>query len=127
MSYSNYEKLLNMKKSTSYKVAKATGIAPSTLSDWKNGRSVPKADKMRLIADYFGVDISKLVGDDVDLSEISLTDEEERKTSPCFPSHSIHCFSSSSGMFCRLLILEATPSLHHSFLLLMWVYSSFTS
>ncbi len=77
MSYSNYEKLLNMKKSTSYKVAKATGIAPSTLSDWKNGRSVPKADKMRLIADYFGVDISKLVGDDVDLSEISLTDEEE--------------------------------------------------
>lgn len=72
MSYSNYEKLLNMKRSTSYKVAKATGISPSTLSDWKNGRSVPKTDKMKLIADYFGVDVSKLVGDDIDLDDIEL-------------------------------------------------------
>lgn len=76
MSYSNYEKLLNMKNSTSYKVAKATGIAPSTLSDWKNGRSVPKTDKMKLIADYFGVDVSKLVGDDIDLDEMTLASEK---------------------------------------------------
>ena len=36
-------------------VAKATGINPSKFSDWKHGRSSPKADKLKLIADYFGV------------------------------------------------------------------------
>lgn len=79
MSYSNYEKLLKMKKSTSYKVAKATGIAHSTLSDWKNGRSVPKTDKMKMIADYFGVEIERLVGDDIDfgLSEVAFDGEHE--------------------------------------------------
>ncbi|MBE6538707.1 MAG: helix-turn-helix domain-containing protein [Ruminococcaceae bacterium] len=79
MSYSNYEKLLKLKRSTSYKVAKATGIAPSTLSDWKNGRSVPKTDKMKLIAEYFGVDIGHLVGDDIDFdySEFNMENEAE--------------------------------------------------
>lgn len=76
MSYSNYEKLLKMKNSTSYKVAKATGIAPSTLSDWKKGRSVPKTDKMKLIAEYFGVDIDTLVGSEVDLGEAFIADDE---------------------------------------------------
>lgn len=76
MSYSNYEKLLKMKNSTSYKVAKATGIAHSTLSDWKKGRSVPKADKMKLIADYFGVDIGCLVGGEIDFDCVPVTEEE---------------------------------------------------
>ncbi|MBQ8005548.1 MAG: helix-turn-helix domain-containing protein [Clostridia bacterium] len=80
MSYSNYEKLLKIKNTTSYKVAKATGIAHSTLSDWKKGRSVPKTDKMRLIADYFGVEIERLVGDDIDfsLSEVALEEPDSR-------------------------------------------------
>ena len=65
MSYSNYERLLRLNNTTSYKVAKATGIAHSTLSDWKKGRSVPKSDKIVLIADYFGVDVSELLGGSV--------------------------------------------------------------
>ncbi len=68
MSYSNYEKLLKIKNTTSYKVAKATGIANSTLSDWKKGRSVPKTDKLRLIADYFGVELERLLDKNVDFS-----------------------------------------------------------
>ena len=74
MSYSNYEKLLKMKNSTSYKVAKATGIANSTLSDWKKGRSVPKTDKMKLIADYFGVEMERLLGEDVDFAFSEIDD-----------------------------------------------------
>ncbi len=77
MSYSNYEKLLELKKSTSYKVAKATGIANSTLSDWKNGRSVPKADKLKMIADYFGVEMSCLVSDDFGYGCISFPEKEQ--------------------------------------------------
>lgn len=77
MSYENYEKLLKLKNSTSYKVSKATGIAPSTLSDWKNGRSVPKADKLKLIADYFGVGIERLVGNGIgsDAPETLVSDD----------------------------------------------------
>lgn len=59
--YKNYAKLLKKHKTTSYQVAKATGVAQATLSDWKSGRSTPKIDKLMKIADYFGVDVSVLI------------------------------------------------------------------
>lgn len=43
-------------------VADAVGITRSTFSDWKSGRSEPKADKMIRIAEYFGVSYSYLMG-----------------------------------------------------------------
>ena len=63
MDYSTFDKLLKMNKTTVYKVSKATGIASSTLSDWKRGVSVPKMDKMKLIAEFFGVSLDYLSGD----------------------------------------------------------------
>ena len=42
-------------------VSKATGIARSTLSDWKSGRSKPKVDKLVKIADYFGVPVTVFI------------------------------------------------------------------
>lgn len=65
MSYANYEAILKMKNITSYKVSKATGISPSTFTDWKNRRSAPKADKIKLIADYLNVTMEQLLGDDL--------------------------------------------------------------
>lgn len=55
--YSKFNILLEKNNITTYKVAKATNIAQSTFSDWKNGRSTPKADKLKKISDYFGVKI----------------------------------------------------------------------
>lgn len=55
--YKKYEKLCVERGKSSYQVAKETGIAQSTLSDWKNGRSRPKLDKLAILADYFGVSI----------------------------------------------------------------------
>ncbi len=55
--YSKFNLLLEKNNITTYKVAKATNIAQSTFSDWKNGRSTPKADKLKKISDYFGVKI----------------------------------------------------------------------
>lgn len=43
-------------------MSKETGIPQSTLSDWKNGRYTPKADKMLKIAEYFDVPLEYLVG-----------------------------------------------------------------
>lgn len=62
MSYKIFEQLLKMNKTTVYRVSKDTGIAASTLSDWKNGRSHPKTAKMRLLADYFGVTLEYMTG-----------------------------------------------------------------
>ena len=55
--YEKYQNLLNRDKVTSYQVSKCTGISETTLSDWKSGRSKPKADKLKKLADYFGVSI----------------------------------------------------------------------
>ena len=61
MSYQYFEQLLKMEGSTVYRVSKETGISASTFTDWKNGRSVPKADKLKKIADYFGVSLDYLM------------------------------------------------------------------
>ena len=65
MDYARFEALLEAHHTTVYRVSKATGIAPSTFSDWKNGRSTPKADKLRRIADFFGITTDSLFGSEV--------------------------------------------------------------
>lgn len=59
--YEIFLKLLTEKGVTAYKVGKETGIASSTFTDWKTGRSVPKQEKLQKIADYFGVSLDYLM------------------------------------------------------------------
>lgn len=62
--YEIFERLLKQHNVTPYKVAKATGISTSTLSEWKNGSYTPKADKLQKIADYFNVTVDYLLGNE---------------------------------------------------------------
>lgn len=55
--YEKYETLRDKKGITDYRVAADTGITKSTFTDWKSGRSKPKVDKLKILADYFGVPI----------------------------------------------------------------------
>ena len=57
MEYEKFEKLLQENKVTPYKVAMDTGISPSILSYWKTGRSKPKLEKLKILADYFHVNV----------------------------------------------------------------------
>lgn len=59
--YEKYLKLITEKGLTSYKVGKETGIARSTFSDWKSGKSKPKAEKLSKIAKVLGVTIEELI------------------------------------------------------------------
>lgn len=59
--YEKYIKLRNEKGVTDYRVSVETGITKSTFTDWKNGRSEPKLDKLKKIAEYFGVDVGYFV------------------------------------------------------------------
>lgn len=64
MSFQIFEQLLQERQTTVYRVAKSTGIPASTFTDWKNGRSVPKTEKLRKIAAYFDVPLDYLLGGD---------------------------------------------------------------
>lgn len=57
MYYQCLENLLKINNMSVYRLSKETSISASTFTDWKNGRSVPKADKLKILADYFNVDI----------------------------------------------------------------------
>lgn len=60
--YERFEIILAQKGIKASHVAKATGIPPSTFTDWKKGRSKPKADKIKKIADYLNVNKDWLEG-----------------------------------------------------------------
>lgn len=55
--YEKYVELRNKKEVTDYRVAMDTGIPKSTFTDWKNGRSKPKTEKLKILADYFEVSV----------------------------------------------------------------------
>ena len=59
--YEKYVELRDKKGVTDYRVAMDTGIPKSTFTDWKNGRSKPKTEKLKTIADYFNVSIEYLI------------------------------------------------------------------
>ena len=59
--YEKFAELLEKNNKTAYQVSKETGIPQSVLSDWKRGRSKPKAEKLKILADYFGVSIEYLL------------------------------------------------------------------
>ena len=62
--YEIFEKLLKERGITAYRVSKDTGIPTSSLTDWKKKRSKPKFKNMKILADYFNVPISYLLGEE---------------------------------------------------------------
>lgn len=81
--YEIFEQLLQKNGVTAYKVSKETGVTQSTLSDWKRGRSTPKSDNMKKIADYFGVSVDYLMTgkDEPKEMALELTARDERDIS----------------------------------------------
>ena len=55
--YEKFERLVKARGISTYRVAKDTGLSTTVFSDWKSGKSKPKVDKLKKIADYFGVTI----------------------------------------------------------------------
>jgi transcriptional regulator with XRE-family HTH domain len=62
VSYERYAALRDSKGMTDYAVAKQSGIGKSTFSDWKNGRSSPKNEKIERIAEVLGVSLLAMLG-----------------------------------------------------------------
>lgn len=61
--YEKFEQLLQEKGVTAYSVSKETGVATSTLTEWKKGTYTPKVDKLMLIAAFFNVPVDYFLND----------------------------------------------------------------
>lgn len=55
--FEKLDTLLKARGITAYRLAKDLEMTPTVFSDWKSGKSKPKANKLKKIADYFGVTI----------------------------------------------------------------------
>lgn len=62
ITYEKYAEIRDRKNLTDGKVAEMAGFGRSTFSDWKSGRSNPKADKLQKIADALDMDYFDFVG-----------------------------------------------------------------
>ena len=59
--YEKLEALLKERNMTPYQLSKEVDIAQSSLSDWKTGRSHPKVEKLKILAEYFDVPITYFI------------------------------------------------------------------
>lgn len=69
-----YERYVQLRNSMNLKdadVSRETKIAKSTFSDWKNGRSEPKNDKLQKISDFFGVKIDFFLDNNADYDKFT--------------------------------------------------------
>lgn len=58
--YNNYKRVRDLMGMKDSQIAAQTGIPRSTFTDWKQGRSCPKIDKMQKIADVFQMPIDAI-------------------------------------------------------------------
>ena len=57
----NLVKYMTMNDKTQTDVARFLGISVASVNDWINERTYPRMDKVQLLAEYFGVNISDLL------------------------------------------------------------------
>ena len=78
--YERYKKLLDEKGLKNSDVSRGTGISNMTLSDWKNGKTVPKTSTMKKIAEFLDVSVDYLTcGKEVNNKEMARIDIELSK------------------------------------------------
>lgn len=56
-SYKKYSELRDLHNMTDYAVAQKSGVSTATLTNWKKGNYRPKYEKLKAIADLFGVSV----------------------------------------------------------------------
>ncbi len=59
----NISRYMERKGVTAKQMCADLNIASATLSDWRNGKTYPRIDKIEMMANYFGCDKSDLVED----------------------------------------------------------------
>lgn len=92
-SYSAYEKIRDAKGLRDGSVARIAGITRSTFTEWKAGRSHPKAEKLIKISDALGVSLQELASGELKppLPTIEISLDEINRISPPGSSYEARC------------------------------------
>lgn len=59
----NLQRLRHLKNISMTELAEVIGVSQSTISDWENGKKMPRSGSIQKIADYFGVPKTELLLD----------------------------------------------------------------
>lgn len=62
----NLNNIMQKKKKSQADIVRDLKLGQSTVSSWMLGIKYPRIDKMQLLADYFGVSITDLVGEEAE-------------------------------------------------------------
>lgn len=65
--FARIKALMDSRNITAYRLSKDLNISRSTISDWKSGKTTPKAESLSKIADYFDVPLTYFYADDIDV------------------------------------------------------------
>ena len=69
MAFDNIFEIMKERGLTAYRVLKDTGISQASIADWRKGRSKPKIDKLKILAEYFGVSLASLTGESNEIDD----------------------------------------------------------
>jgi repressor LexA len=72
----NLMRYLNLSEKTQKEVAAVINVSPGTFNDWIKCRVYPRMDKVQLLAEYFGIQVSDLV-DDVNIAKDIVSDKDQ--------------------------------------------------
>lgn len=59
--YYKYRAFADARGVTDYRVSQDTGLHNVVFSEWKSGKSQPKQDKLKKLADYFNTTVDALI------------------------------------------------------------------
>jgi transcriptional regulator with XRE-family HTH domain len=95
--YDIFDKLVKLNNINANKVSKDTGIPYSTFSDWKAGRSTPKYEKLKKIAEYLNVSVEYLNGEEPEeKQQYYLNDETARIAQEVFENKDLRLLFDAS-------------------------------
>lgn len=85
-SYRNLEIIMREFNEKPFHIAQIIGVSPSLFSDWKHKRSMPKTDKLKMVADYFGIPVEAFLCSVDDLPNIvnSRNKKNKNQADPLF-------------------------------------------
>ena len=91
---SNNIKYLRIKnKLTQEKMSKLINKQPTTISEWENGKNIPRSSTLYQLADLFEVSIHSLLETDLSSEHSVSKSIPKNKETNFFYTYSCHCFS----------------------------------
>ena len=85
----NLRRFMSMKGKNQVDLAKVIGISSSTASDWCTGKKMPRSDKLVMISNWLGIDLSELMSEEEPKDTYYIDQETARIAEQIFHNHDL--------------------------------------